>query len=46
VHFAPRVALLDIGMPGFNDYEVARLERQRDRDMDPERIHEILRGLI
>jgi CheY-like chemotaxis protein len=75
--FAPQVALLDIGMPGFNGYEVARKVRQReagnsvvlialtgwgqerDKDMalaagfnhhftkpiDPERIHEILRGL-
>jgi len=75
--FAPQVALLDIGMPGFNGYEVARLVRQReagngavlialtgwgqerDREMalaagfnhhftkpiDPECIHEILRGL-
>ncbi len=75
--FTPQVALLDIGMPGFNGYEVARRVREReagdavvlialtgwgqerDREMalaagfnhhftkpiDPERIHEILRGL-
>jgi PAS domain S-box-containing protein len=28
--FAPQVALLDIGMPGFNGYEVARRVRQRE----------------
>ncbi|MHB8720713.1 MAG: PAS domain S-box protein [Steroidobacteraceae bacterium] len=76
--FAPQVALLDIGMPGFNGYEVARLVRQREagnavvlialtgwgqerdreralaagfdhhftKPIDPERIHEILRGLV